>query len=64
MADYRASTELQVFGRHHRMGNKNKKVWSFLIYEAGNQIEERIVQMNKRRKQVSDGKVVGTGEAK
>jgi len=50
--DYRVATELQVFCRHCRLGNKNKQTYSWLFYAEGNAREEKIRQINHAWKQI------------
>jgi hypothetical protein len=50
--DYRVATELQVFSRHNRMGNKNKKTHSWLFYAEGNAREDMIRKRNHVRKRI------------
>ncbi len=61
--DYRVATELQVFCRHCRLGNKNKQTYSWLFYAEGNAREERIRQLNHARKQI-DRTLEGTNEVR
>ena len=47
--DFNAVTILQGFARHWRQGNKNKKVYSYLLIAVGNHTEDRIQNKNKLR---------------
>jgi len=50
--DYQVATELQLFSRHNRLGNKNPATHSWLFYTLGNEREERIRKRNRLRKQL------------
>jgi hypothetical protein len=59
--DYRVATELQVFCRHNRLGNKNKETHSWLFYAEGNARENKIRMRNHSRKKIEEtleGKMV------
>jgi hypothetical protein len=56
--DYRVAMELQTFARHNRVGNKNKETFSFLFYNRGNELEEKIRATNAIRKKVGAGEVI------
>src|SRR5271170_318932 len=59
--DYRVASELQVFCRHNRMGNRNKQTFCWLFYTKGNARENMIRERNHVRKQIDktlQGKLV------
>ncbi len=57
--DYRVAMELQTFARHNRLGNKNKKTFSVLLYAEGNEREEKIRAMNAVRKRIGNKALSG-----
>jgi hypothetical protein len=65
--DYRVATELQVFCRHNRLGNKNKETHSWLFYAEGNAREQMIRTRNHIRKKIEEtleGKMIDAQEAR
>ena len=50
--DYTVATELQLFCRHNRIGNKNPTTYSWLFFAVGNEREERIRKRNHVRKKI------------
>jgi hypothetical protein len=47
--DFKAETMAQGFSRHWRQGNKNEVVHSFLLLAQANNVEDRIMTVNKLR---------------
>jgi len=50
--DYTVATELQLFCRHNRIGNKNPKTYSWLFFAVGNEREDKIRRRNHVRKKI------------
>lgn len=59
--DYTVATELQLFCRHNRLGNRNRETYSWLFFALGNEREETIRRRNHIRKKIDkalEGKMV------
>lgn len=52
--DYTVATELQLFCRHNRIGNKNPETYSWLFFAVDNEREERIRKRNHIRKKIDE----------
>jgi hypothetical protein len=44
---------VQLYGRHCRQGNKNKKTWTWQFIAANNAIENKIIEVNDLRGKIA-----------